>query len=751
MARLGNGGVCQVPADTHVIHRLETVAVARRGCVLAAIRGLPKALDGTEYADILASLLMTRYVRAFSGVGQAARTPISRPVMVRARQVALVLAGVMIAMLLVHRAGISAAGDNHLRSFYYALRGAHAVGERVVFVAMDEHTGAAWGPPPWSWERYEAMLTAILVAKPRVVAVLEPGPRVLQAVEPRFAPALAGAVAAGRVILPAATPGLGQPRLHLDGTHGVEAVSLARAPGSNVPSTTEQVLRAAGLPLPGGDRLWVHYLGGARSLPTIPAHRIASGEIPANTFEGRIVIVGLRGEQFASQVPTPVGPLSPAEVHAHAIRALANDALWTPMPAWAQWLLSASLALLCLVILPLLSLRPSMLFLLGLTLALLIIDYALFSLGVLRMGAAGPLLAVGLAAVAGWLGERHRVLRELETISRWSARRLTVGASGGHDREAFNELWERFARSCRTFTQFESTLLGELAEGRWHLEFHLTLGVAADRIRELRRDVRREPYKSAYLLHRPVWSERFMHAEIEQKSLLVPLSSFNRMLGLWVINFRKGVEVPSSTLRMIELLAEQLALTMERQRIRQLRDVRGNVRESLLLRPVQETRTTMQFFAHEQTNLARMFDSLPIGVLVATLWGEIEYINSAMRRFLTSLHVDSSKQNSLPDLLSALTEASETEVHETVMRLFSGSPFVELSCSSAAGMDSSYQVTLSSLSDAPLLANAEGDAPGSNAAREDGDLSALSHLVLTVTRRASTSSQALRKSAVSGG
>ncbi len=241
-----------------------------------------------------------------------------------------------------------------------------------------------------------------------------------------------------------------------------------------------------------------------------------------------------------------------------------------------------------------------------------------------------------------------------------------------------------------------------------------------------------------------------MHGELEQKSLLVPLSSFNRVLGLWVINFRKGVEVPNSALRMIELLAEQLALTMERHRIRQLREVRDAVRESLLLRPIQETRSSMQFFAHEQTNLARMFESLPIGVLVATLWGEIEYINSAMRRFLSSLHVDSTKQNSLPDLLSALTDASETEVHDTVMRLFSGSPFVELSCHANGDLDSSYQVTLSSLSDAPLLAGAEG-APASERGGEDGgDLSALSHLVLTVTRRASTSSQTLRKSAMSG-
>jgi hypothetical protein len=665
--------------------------------------------------------------------------------------VAFVLTGVMLAMWLLYLAGIGAAGDRFLRSFYYVLRGSDAVSERVVFVAMDEHTGEAWGPPPWSWQRYDDMLTSILAANPRVVALLEPGPRVLPSTPPQFDPLLARAIAAGRVILPPAAAGLGQPRLVLEGAGGVETVSLARGP-DNTPSTTEQVIRASGLPLPHGDRLWVHYLGGPHSLPTVPAHRIATGEIPANTFEGRIVIVGLRGEQFAPQVPTPVGPLSPAEVHAHAVRALSHDALWAPMPAWAQWLLCGSLAAVCLLILPLLNLRASVVFVFGVALALLVVDYVLFSLGILRLGAASPLLAIALAAVASWLDERNQVLHELEGMSRWSARRLALDTSTGPEPDAFGELWERFARTSRTFTQCESALLGELSDSQWHLEFKLGFGVAPDQVRELRRDVRREPYKSAYMMHRPVWSERFMHAELEQKSLLVPLRSFNRVLGLWVINFRKNVEVSNSTLRMVELLAEQLTLTMERQRIRKLRDVRSSVRESVLMRPIHETRSSMQFFAHEQTNLTRMFESLPIGVLVATLWGEIEYINAAMRRFLSSLHVDSAKQGSLPDLLSALTDASETEVHETVMRLFSGSPFVELSCHSDADVDSSYQITLSSLSDAPLLAKAESPAPANDASPEaGGDLSALSHLVLTVTRRASASNQALRKSAISGG
>lgn len=695
---------------------------------------------------------MKRYVRAFSGVGQTARTPISRPVLARARQVALALTGVLIAISLVDRAGLFDAGDSYLRSLYYAMRGTQTVSERVVFVAMDEHTGDAWGPPPWTWDRYGEMMETILDARPRVIAVLEPGPRVLPSSAPRFAPAVTSAIAEGRVVLPPVASGLGQPRLALDTGLHVEAVDLSRTRDRNRLTATALTIRAAGLPVPQDETLWVHYLGGPSSLPTVPAHRIATGEIPANTFEDRIVIVGLRGEGFAPLVPTPIGPMSPAEVHAYAVRALAHDAVWAPMPSWARWLLAGSLGLICMLLLPLSSLRLSIAFLLGVGAAILVADYALFALGLVRLGASVPLGAAGLAAVAAWLSERHRVLRELEALSRWSAQRLALGTGQELDGEAFAHIWERFARTTRTFTQLESTLLGELAEGHWHLQFDLSFGVAADRIHELRRDVRREPYKDAIMMHRPVWSDHFMHAELEQKTLLVPLTSFNRVLGVWVLNYRKGVEVSSSALHMIELLAEQLSHTLERRRVRKLRSVRGAVRESLLLRPLQEMRTSMQFFTNEQSNLSRMFESLPVGVLVATLWGEVEYINAAMRSFLTSLHVDSAKQHSLPELLSALTDASEAEVHETVMRLFSGSAFVELSCHPHADIEPAYQVTLSSLSGAPLVADADAAGEGADAGQDAGDkLSALSHLVLTVTRRAPASSQAVRKSAMSGG
>lgn len=681
---------------------------------------------------------------AFSSAGQSSRTSTRRLTIAQIRHLGILLLSALALLWAIDVAGFIEQGNSHLRYLYYQVRGSQTLSERVVLVAMDEQTGEAWGPPPWSWERYGQLFTAILDGEPTTVGVLEPGVRVLPAEQPRLSPALDRAVASGRLIIPpSTTSGLGQPGLDMERIqHGIESVSLRKQDGR--PSITRQILQVAGLEPPLADRLPVHYLGGHDSLPTVPAHRIVTGEIPAHTFQGRIVVIGMRGERFAPLVPTPIGPMSPAEVHAYAIRGLAQDGVWAPMPLWGQWLLRLGLIVSCMLLLPRLGTKRNVVFLAVLVITSIAVDYTLFDRGVLLLGAGGPLAAIAAAAALSWLDERWRVQRELTSLSRAAAKQLAFAlAEGPGGARSPEEIWERFARASRTYCRFQSTFLGVLPEDSWHLRFELSLGSELDQIEEMRRDIRREPYKSAYVSHRPVWSSRrFMKPKLELESLLVPLTSLNRILGLWVLNFPKDVQVDRSTLRLIEMLAEQISSTMERQRMRKIFSARSSRRDGLLVRPIQEMRSTFHAFSQEQGNFSKLFDSLPVGVLVATVWGQIEYSNAPMRRFLGSFDVGDVTQQDLPELLALLTDTSEADVHETVMHLLSGKPSVTLSCHAHAGLDPSYQVMLSSLSQSALFDD------GDQAASDPGGLS---HFVLTVTRQISQDDQAVSQSAQARG
>src|SRR5258706_8536205 len=88
------------------------------------------------------------------------------------RPAALVLAIAVAVTWLLAQAGVTGAIDGVARRIFYAERGVRAGGARVLFVAIDEDTAREWGPPPWPWSRYQAVIGAALQGRPRLVAVL---------------------------------------------------------------------------------------------------------------------------------------------------------------------------------------------------------------------------------------------------------------------------------------------------------------------------------------------------------------------------------------------------------------------------------------------------------------------------------------------------------------------------------------------------------------------------------------------------
>jgi len=71
-----------------------------------------------------------------------------------------------------------------------------------------------------------------------------------------------------------------------------------------------------------------------------------------------------------------------------------------------------------------------------------------------------------------------------------------------------------------------------------------------------------------------------------------------------------------------------------------------------------------------QRDLLALGDSLPFGVFVSTLWGEIRYMNTAMKQVCQAEGVDpASAASGLPDVLSKLTGFKPNEVHEHLRSL----------------------------------------------------------------------------------
>ena len=506
----------------------------------------------------------------------------------------------------------------------------------------------------------------------------------------------------------------------LDAHGAVEAIDLGGEDRLAGPSVAGQVIERAGLPRPPGEHLPVNFFGPGRGFPTLPAGRVAAGEIPPRTFAGRIVVIGLRGQAVASLVPTPVGPLSPAEVQAQALHALATGAGLSDAPGWLGPLLVLGLTLFGLLAVP----RPASSWvtagaIAGLALVTVVANYLLFAHLDVRVGLGAPLVGLLVGAGGSLLYDRARVHRELGELAALAAQRISLSNQerGALDDQAF---WQRFASATSAYLGSSSAFLAQLERGAWHLDIAHAHLIDAGDIVERRRDIRREPYRRAYLTRRPAWAERqFVNPALGVKTLMVPLGAWRRLLGMWVVQFPIDAEVGERELRLCQLFATELVYTLEQRRLGRLLGPGGVAAEpgalpSRLVNDAMVARDSALALAHAQAATSRMLDALPVGVLTATLWGEVVNLNQTMRRFLGGVGVEPGLRPDLAELLAAVTHSQPGEVRAVLAQLLNegGSVRLEARVEDTVGPPAIYDVVVSRLATESGEGAREGRAVG---------------------------------------
>ena len=329
----------------------------------------------------------------------------------------------------------------------------------------------------------------------------------------------------------------------LDSRGVVEAIDLGDPDALDGTSVTREVLHRLGYDA--GRKLEVNYIGPPDALATLPAHHVARGDVPASTFADRVVVIGLRGEPFTNEVPTPVGPMSPSAVHAHALHAVVSQATWRePGPLIMALLVLAFAAFGIAMPRRARTARRAGARLLVAAAIIVLGAYALFAWANMLVGPGGPLIALVLGGTGGLLLERRDAQRGVANLHHQVTQRLlqAVAARPGVTTAV---LHDRFAETLRTHVELASCAWAELPAGTWHIEIRRWYGDGRDElVHERRRDVRRDPWRLPYGSHRPEWSNRqFMRDDLELQTLLVPMASFGRLLGFWIVNVRADLEV----------------------------------------------------------------------------------------------------------------------------------------------------------------------------------------------------------------
>jgi CHASE2 domain-containing sensor protein/nitrogen-specific signal transduction histidine kinase len=304
--------------------------------------------------------------------------------------------------------------DSALYDTLVSLHG-HAPRDDIVIVAIDDQSLDAVGRWPWPRTRLADLMARVGAAKPRAIGVdillIEP-----DLMHPEGDRALGAAMAvAGHVILPALPErteqgrvyhypflGIGTDIAHInaapDSDSVVRGLYLAEGPhGHLLDHLAVQLARQAAPTLPGkvprraevGPDGWtrqsnigVNFAGPAGTFRHVPALAVLQGRVPAQTFAGKLVLVGATASGVSDIFATPTSrTMSGVEVLANATQTVLDGNAILPPPRSVFWL--ATLLPLVVTACALLWLAPRM---------------AL----VLSLGSAAVLLVGVVIALVGW-------------------------------------------------------------------------------------------------------------------------------------------------------------------------------------------------------------------------------------------------------------------------------------------------------------------------------------------------------------
>ena len=175
-------------------------------------------------------------------------------------------------------------------------------------------------------------------------------------------------------------------------------------------------------PLPHATSVLINFNGGPRTYPWVSYYRVLNGEVPAEYFKGKIVLVGPTTELLHDQFPTafaPGGDMPGVEIHANALETLirGNAIREVPRALTAAIAVLAALAGAALVVW--LHAIRALAAAIGLWIAVVLATYAAFVLGDVWLRVMAPSAALVLGYGATVVENFVREQRERRRLSQF--------------------------------------------------------------------------------------------------------------------------------------------------------------------------------------------------------------------------------------------------------------------------------------------------------------------------------------------
>lgn len=427
-------------------------------------------------------------------------------------------------------------------------------------------------------------------------------------------------------------------------------------------------VRVAGrrIPTDRQHRLYLNYVGGARTFPFIPAYKVLNGEVLPGVFREKIVLVGAASPRLARDLPTPTAVtirMPEVEVHATALYTMLTRRYIRPVPGWLTLLATTGISLGMGAVFRRQGPRRSAV-LLGAVLVGLGGGAHLLFVGT---GWWTFVLSFGVSLSFNYVLTVLLELRQLHRATEEALRRMAMEESPLQrtGTPSATEFWTNIARSVSRFLLVDSMVFLERASHSAALHVSLVYPPSAKAtLRIGHHTLHAEPYRLA--TSAPVLFQRYVKNDAVD-SWVVPLSSGHEVLGFWVLNLLEGRPYFERNAEMIRYFSRQIELELLRRQIlieneasqsslvrRFLEIYRRHVRSEELL-----SLTTR--LVEERTRFLSAINGLADGLLLYDLFGRLTLFNESAYQIT---------REAIPDL-------KNTPLHEFLYRLLEASGSVE--------------------------------------------------------------------------
>lgn len=592
-----------------------------------------------------------------------------------------------------------------------ALRGEAEPVLPALLVEINAEDLKRWGPLPWSWERYEALLTALEPADIRALAVAVPASRILATprnileippdsrvrqwldkgtlllpsgllpLQEDLAQPLS-VVEPGSQVLepeqgsPGAANGAGLVvRVEVDGDGRVRRIPLtALTPSGPVPTVMGVLMERLGArqatvdgenSTPSSLRIFVP--GRAQAVPRVSFQQLLEGRVGSAQLKGAVLVLGpARAVDNGYGVPDVFESrrMSEAELLTLGAWQLKKGPWQIPIPYSMPVLMGITLLMSGWM------LRQYMSRLLVgvavIAMAFILFDFFCFTNGWTMPSAAALAVIFSMTGILGtsWIFRIRRLLRGFET------RLWQVGALRGQERDAQTALLERVYRLVNPVRPMHSVMLAvPEKEMRW-LRIVGGMGAQEADILERRRDFGRDPYLTALQVVESPAVRGYMR-DASLSTYMVPLRYLEELQGFLVVNLAPGHS--TEVVRWMRALAPEVAsrlhvLQLERRKQRGFEQ--GEYEEAM-----DQLESSTRALFEERERLETVIENMGPGLLQADRLGQIRLVNRTLQNLLRTLGL-TDPDISLATLVAGLSGVTEAEVGrklESVM--FHGEPY----------------------------------------------------------------------------